>query len=199
MIPVFLSSASTRIARYILLTKAFQSSTLHVLPAIYVELPFCSVPSLLLYGLHPKTSTEVLAFTTYVSIMASFKALCIIGALVSYVRGQTTITANIEHSAIPSPYPKPYEQPHYNVSWIQKHNQTWFDSSEPNSAWSNATDSNGNFEAAYYPGRAPAIPLAVRSPYTSTWASTANNGSLNSQYPIFWWVLYARDLRAISC
>ncbi|OTA98868.1 hypothetical protein M426DRAFT_42491, partial [Hypoxylon sp. CI-4A] len=34
--------------------------------------------------------------------------------------------------------------------------------------------------------RPPAIPLAVRSPYTSTWSSTASHGTLNSQMPIFW-------------
>ncbi|KAI0835928.1 DUF1793-domain-containing protein [Hypoxylon sp. FL0890] len=38
----------------------------------------------------------------------------------------------------------------------------------------------------YYPLRPPAIPLAVRSPYTSAWSSTFQNGTLNSQNPIFW-------------
>ncbi|KAI2603141.1 DUF1793-domain-containing protein [Hypoxylon fragiforme] len=38
----------------------------------------------------------------------------------------------------------------------------------------------------YSPLRPPAIPLAVRSPYTSTWSSTAGGGTLNSQNPIFW-------------
>ncbi|KAK5944296.1 hypothetical protein PMZ80_003577 [Knufia obscura] len=118
--------------------------------------------------------------------MAYAKLLLHIGVLVTVVQGQETLTANPEHSAIPEPYPNPYQYPNHNNSWIQKHNETWFNASEPNSPWSNATDANGNFEAAYYPGRAPAIPLAVRSPYTSAWASTANNGSLNSQYPIFW-------------
>ena len=32
----------------------------------------------------------------------------------------------------------------------------------------------------------PAIPLAVRSPYTSIWSSTAGNSTLNSGTPIFW-------------
>ncbi|OTA54452.1 DUF1793-domain-containing protein, partial [Hypoxylon sp. EC38] len=34
--------------------------------------------------------------------------------------------------------------------------------------------------------RPPAIPLAVRSPYTSAWSSTSQSGTLNSQIPIFW-------------
>ncbi|KAI1139322.1 DUF1793-domain-containing protein [Hypoxylon sp. FL0543] len=38
----------------------------------------------------------------------------------------------------------------------------------------------------YYPLRPPAIPLAVRSPYTSAWSSTSSKGTLNSQSPIFW-------------
>ncbi|KAI2635823.1 DUF1793-domain-containing protein [Hypomontagnella submonticulosa] len=38
----------------------------------------------------------------------------------------------------------------------------------------------------YYPLRPPAIPLAVRSPYTSVWSTTAGDGTLNSQPPIFW-------------
>ncbi|KAI0886577.1 DUF1793-domain-containing protein [Annulohypoxylon maeteangense] len=47
-----------------------------------------------------------------------------------------------------------------------------------------------NVEASYvpkyYPLRPPAIPLAVRSPYTSVWSSTVGHGTLNSQMPIFW-------------
>ncbi|KAI2627772.1 DUF1793-domain-containing protein [Hypoxylon sp. NC1633] len=39
----------------------------------------------------------------------------------------------------------------------------------------------------YSPLRPPAIPLAVRSPYTSAWASTVAQGTLNSQSPIFWY------------
>ncbi|KAI1210106.1 DUF1793-domain-containing protein [Annulohypoxylon truncatum] len=39
----------------------------------------------------------------------------------------------------------------------------------------------------YSPLRPPAIPLAVRSPYTSVWSSTAGHGTLNSQNPIFWY------------
>ncbi|KAI1412070.1 DUF1793-domain-containing protein [Hypoxylon sp. FL1857] len=38
----------------------------------------------------------------------------------------------------------------------------------------------------YYPLRPPAIPLAVRSPYTSAWSSTSESKTLNSQMPIFW-------------
>jgi hypothetical protein len=38
----------------------------------------------------------------------------------------------------------------------------------------------------FYPLRPPAIPLAVRSPYLSTWISTRNKETLNGQWPIFW-------------
>ncbi|KAI1801257.1 DUF1793-domain-containing protein [Daldinia bambusicola] len=38
----------------------------------------------------------------------------------------------------------------------------------------------------YYPLRPPAVPLAVRSPYTSAWSSTARQGALNNRNPIFW-------------
>lgn len=62
----------------------------------------------------------------------------------------------------------------------------------PKPLWLNGTDSKNNYEAAHSPARAPALPLAVRSPYTSVWLSAANNGSLNSQWPIFWYVRYAK-------
>ncbi|KAI9694468.1 MAG: hypothetical protein M1822_000084 [Bathelium mastoideum] len=39
---------------------------------------------------------------------------------------------------------------------------------------------------SYSPARPPAVPLAVRSPYTSAWTSTSNNGTLNSNGVIFW-------------
>jgi hypothetical protein len=38
----------------------------------------------------------------------------------------------------------------------------------------------------YSPLRPPSIPLAVRSPYTSTWSTTANGSTLNSQNVTFW-------------
>jgi hypothetical protein len=38
----------------------------------------------------------------------------------------------------------------------------------------------------FQPLRPPAIPLAVRSPYLSTWVSTHNKETLNGQWPIFW-------------
>lgn len=38
----------------------------------------------------------------------------------------------------------------------------------------------------FTPLRPPAIPLAVRSPYLSTWMSTHNMETLNGQWPIFW-------------
>lgn len=49
-----------------------------------------------------------------------------------------------------------------------------------------AVDSNGNPLPSYSPARPPAIPLAVRSPYTSAWSTTAGNSTLNSASPIFW-------------
>jgi hypothetical protein len=39
---------------------------------------------------------------------------------------------------------------------------------------------------SYSPVRPPAVPLAVRSPYTSIWTSTANNGTLNTNGAMFW-------------
>jgi hypothetical protein len=38
----------------------------------------------------------------------------------------------------------------------------------------------------FTPLRPPAVPLAVRSPYLSTWVSTHNKQTLNGQWPIFW-------------
>src|SRR6202035_568477 len=38
----------------------------------------------------------------------------------------------------------------------------------------------------FHPLRPPAIPLAVRSPYLSTWISTHNKETLDGQWPIFW-------------
>jgi len=38
----------------------------------------------------------------------------------------------------------------------------------------------------FQPLRPPAVPLAVRSPYLSTWVSTHNKHTLNGQWPIFW-------------
>ncbi|KAL8940220.1 MAG: hypothetical protein Q9216_002929 [Gyalolechia sp. 2 TL-2023] len=39
---------------------------------------------------------------------------------------------------------------------------------------------------AYSPARPPAVPLAVRSPYTSAWSSTSMSGTLNTNDVIFW-------------
>ncbi|KAI1505194.1 hypothetical protein F5X99DRAFT_431333 [Biscogniauxia marginata] len=50
----------------------------------------------------------------------------------------------------------------------------------------NDTDGNGHDLPSYSPVRPPAIPLAVRSPYTSVWSSTAGRSTLNSQTPVFW-------------
>lgn len=39
----------------------------------------------------------------------------------------------------------------------------------------------------YSPLRPPALPLAVRNPYTNVWAgNTATGGTLNTQTPVFW-------------
>ncbi|KAI5197807.1 DUF1793-domain-containing protein [Aureobasidium subglaciale] len=47
-------------------------------------------------------------------------------------------------------------------------------------------DSNRHKIPTYSPVRPPAVPLAVRSPYTSIWISTANNGTLNTNEAMFW-------------
>ncbi|KAI1088020.1 DUF1793-domain-containing protein [Rostrohypoxylon terebratum] len=47
-------------------------------------------------------------------------------------------------------------------------------------------DAQASTVPKYTPLRPPAIPLAVRSPYTSVWSSTVARGTLNSQNPIFW-------------
>lgn len=47
-------------------------------------------------------------------------------------------------------------------------------------------DSNGNTLPIYSPARPPAVPLAVRSPYTSAWSSTSMGGTLNTNDVIFW-------------
>ncbi|KAI0018896.1 DUF1793-domain-containing protein [Xylariomycetidae sp. FL0641] len=44
----------------------------------------------------------------------------------------------------------------------------------------------GGLPPIYSPLRPPAIPLAVRNPYTSVWSSTAEHESLNSQNAMFW-------------
>lgn len=41
-------------------------------------------------------------------------------------------------------------------------------------------------DPSYSPARPPAVPLAVRSPYTSAWTSTSDNGTLNSNGVVFW-------------
>ena len=43
-----------------------------------------------------------------------------------------------------------------------------------------------NASLSYSPARPPAVPLAVRGPYTSAWTSTSTNGSLNSNGVVFW-------------
>ncbi|KKA21769.1 Glutaminase GtaA [Rasamsonia emersonii CBS 393.64] len=41
-------------------------------------------------------------------------------------------------------------------------------------------------QPVYFPLRPPALPLAVRGPYTSAWTSTAGNGTLNTAGASFW-------------
>lgn len=41
-------------------------------------------------------------------------------------------------------------------------------------------------QPSYFPLRPPAVPLAVRGPYTNAWTSTSSNGTLNSAGTIFW-------------
>ncbi|ERT01200.1 hypothetical protein HMPREF1624_02442 [Sporothrix schenckii ATCC 58251] len=51
---------------------------------------------------------------------------------------------------------------------------------------SDGQDANGHSLPEYSPGRPPAIPLAVRSPYLSAWVTTAGNTTLNSNSVTFW-------------
>lgn len=52
--------------------------------------------------------------------------------------------------------------------------------------YTTAVDANGNALPAYSPARPPAIPLAVRGPYTNAWSSTAGNGTLNTNGVEYW-------------
>ncbi|CAK3997801.1 DUF1793-domain-containing [Lecanosticta acicola] len=45
---------------------------------------------------------------------------------------------------------------------------------------------HGAASIIYSPARPPAVPLAVRSPYTSAWLSTSSIGALNSNSASFW-------------
>ncbi|KAF4538650.1 Glutaminase [Lasiodiplodia theobromae] len=49
-----------------------------------------------------------------------------------------------------------------------------------------SSDSSADPAVVYSPARPPAVPLAVRSPYTSVWSSTENNGTLNTNGVQFW-------------
>jgi hypothetical protein len=42
------------------------------------------------------------------------------------------------------------------------------------------------YSPTYSPLRPPSIPLAVHSPYTSTWSTTGNGSTLNSRNVTFW-------------
>ncbi|KAK7744441.1 hypothetical protein SLS53_003325 [Cytospora paraplurivora] len=55
-----------------------------------------------------------------------------------------------------------------------------------NEYYPGAVDVNYNSLPSYSPARPPAIPLAVKGPYTSAWSTTAGNSTLNSASPIFW-------------
>ncbi|KAK4934972.1 hypothetical protein LTR10_023878 [Elasticomyces elasticus] len=52
--------------------------------------------------------------------------------------------------------------------------------------YSNVNDSNYHRLPSYSPAKPPAVPLAVRSPYTHAWQSTAGNSTLNSGGAQFW-------------
>lgn len=52
--------------------------------------------------------------------------------------------------------------------------------------YTDASDSNRHRIPSYSPVRPPALPLAVRSPYTNAWSSTGDNGTLNTQGAMFW-------------
>mgnify|MGYP006900026623 CR=1 FL=1 len=45
-------------------------------------------------------------------------------------------------------------------------------------------------QSAFIPARPPALPLAVKSPYLSTWLNAGsdggNGGYLAGQWPVFW-------------
>lgn len=49
-----------------------------------------------------------------------------------------------------------------------------------------AADTSSDHEVVYTPLRPPSIPLAVRSPYTSAWSTTAGGSTLNSRNVTFW-------------
>ncbi|KAK2615490.1 hypothetical protein N8I77_002240 [Diaporthe amygdali] len=55
-----------------------------------------------------------------------------------------------------------------------------------NPKYPRSVDDNNNPLPTYWPAKPPAIPLAVRSPYLSTWSSTAGGATLNSANAIFW-------------
>ncbi len=52
--------------------------------------------------------------------------------------------------------------------------------------FSDAEDASGRIVPSYTPGRPPAVPLAVRSPYLNAWSTTANNSTLNSESVFFY-------------
>lgn len=62
--------------------------------------------------------------------------------------------------------------------------------------YTSAKDTNGHTLPSYTPVRPPAIPLAVRSPYTNAWSSTVDNGTLNTNGVILWLGNHPTILRA---
>ncbi|RYP78166.1 hypothetical protein DL769_003247 [Monosporascus sp. CRB-8-3] len=52
--------------------------------------------------------------------------------------------------------------------------------------FTDARYAKSNGVPSYSPLRPPAIPLAVRSPYTSVWSTTSGGSTLNSVRPTFW-------------
>ena len=57
---------------------------------------------------------------------------------------------------------------------------------DPYNPYTNIKDDNEHTQPIYSPARPPAIPLAVRSPYTSAWSTVDGNNTLNSNGVSFW-------------
>ncbi|KAI9669342.1 MAG: hypothetical protein M1831_000378 [Alyxoria varia] len=56
----------------------------------------------------------------------------------------------------------------------------------PYNPYTSIKDDNQHTQPIYSPARPPAIPLAVRSPYTSAWSTVDGNNTLNSNGASFW-------------
>jgi hypothetical protein len=89
------------------------------------------------------------------------------------VQGKSSTLLDIKNGTISPQHPDPYQQ-----SIVDDQRELPIQLDTPSTS---ATD-----QILYSPARGPALPLAVRSPYTSAWISTANNGSLSSAPAVFW-------------